>query len=506
MTTRLNIKGLCKSYNVPVLKGVDLNIQPGEIYGLIGENGAGKSTLINLLCGLASIDEGEVLLDGKAFCASGVKDAMQKGVSVALQELSLIDELNIAENVCLRQLPKRGLGINQGDIHQRTRKLMAKFGMAHLDSHQKVASLSLAQKQMIEFCKAVSEPASVLILDEPTASLSKEQSDLLHQHMHELASKGLSILYVSHRLQDVLGHCSTVSVLRDGLLVKTTPAEACDAQQLIQWMSKGALSPSLKRAKVSEREVLQVEDCTSRALTHPISFTLRKGEILGLAGLAGAGRTELLELVYGLTPMHSGAVYRLLENDQRVEVKDAAHAVSLHIGMLSEDRKQQGIFAQQSLAFNASIAKLSRVLKGPSISFKALNNKVSEVFSNLTVKHDSYEQNIEELSGGNQQKVLLGRWLFADTQIFLLDEPTRGVDVATKALMYQKLEELKAQGASAIVASSEIEELFTVCDRIIVMSEKQISGHLNRDEFDNEKVLSLAFANTSFINTSLEHS
>ncbi|MFC4700604.1 sugar ABC transporter ATP-binding protein [Glaciecola siphonariae] len=500
-TPRLQISNLHKSYNVPVLKGIAFDVKPGEIFGIVGENGAGKSTLINILCGLVNKNKGKLFIDAQPYSPASVSDAMTRGVSVALQELSLIDDLNIAENISLRRLPHKASLIKKDELNRRAHALLESFGLSELNLTQKVADLSLAQKQLVEICKALSEPTKLLILDEPTAALSLQQSDLLHAHMHSLASAGMSIIYVSHRLSDVLTHCTRVSVLRDGQLVNTCRTEETSTDQLIEWMSKGALhfakslnpTQSLSSAHQRNESVLIAKNLTSHALPVPINLSLLKGETLGIAGLAGAGRTELLEALYGLTPLASGQVIRL-HNQHEQTIASSTRAVDSGMGMLSEDRKQQGIFAQQPLHFNCAISALERVAKRTFIQQKTLKQICDSLFNRLAIKHDSQNQDIESLSGGNQQKVLLARWLFAKTEVFLLDEPTRGVDVATKALIYEELKTLTQNGASCIVASSEIEELFTLCDRIIVMSNKQIVGQLTRDEFDMDKVLQMAFS------------
>jgi ribose transport system ATP-binding protein len=500
---RLQVQGLTKSYAVPVLKGIDVNVEAGQIYGLVGENGAGKSTFINVLCGLVNRDSGKISLEGSAYMPSNVADAMLAGVSVASQEMSLIDNLSVAQNICLRQLPNKVSWLQQTEITQRAQKLLAEFGLNDINPHALLGDLSLAQKQLVELCKALSEPCKLLILDEPTAALSQQQSDILHERMKGLAKQGMSIIYVSHRLDDVIAQCDVISVLRDGVLVKSFSASDATSELLIEHMSSGVFTAAQKihthENPHNSSIVLSADKISTSDLPYPISVDINAGEIVGLAGLAGAGRTELLEAIYGLTPLKEGKVTRHT-NSQKIEIKDTAHAVLLDLGMLSEDRKQQGIFAQQSLDFNASIAKLSRVTSAPLnkiISPKRLQQICQQLFATLSVKFSNQTQSIEELSGGNQQKVLLARWLFANTTIFLLDEPTRGVDVATKALIYRELLTLKQKGASIVLASSELEELFTVCDRVLVMSERQIVGELQADEFNHDKVLQMAFSNTS---------
>ncbi len=529
-SVRLSVAHLSKAYAVPVLKNLNFSLHAGEVFGLVGENGAGKSTLINILCGLVEKDSGTLALNAKPYKPINVADAMLQGVSFASQELSLIDELSVAQNISLRKLPNTRGKINTSEVNKKAKSLLAKFGLEALDPQTKVSSLSLAQKQLIELCKALSEDCQLLILDEPTAALSQQQSDTLHTIIQSLAQTGVSIVYVSHRLQDILDQCHRVAVLRDGELVNTfkgnngslvldTSLTHTNIEGLISAMSKGALAPNYNMhlpvhnndQKQRGAKVLEMRNCTTSALTTPINLSLYAGEIVGIAGLAGAGRTEVLEAIYGLSPLDSGQVLRFkhtsnnelnkAETAEAEVVKNTAHATQLNIGMLSEDRKQQGIFAQQSLAFNASIADLASANAQSSIiktlSFSNIQSRCRELFSSLAVKHDKQSQSIESLSGGNQQKVLLARWLFAKSQIFLLDEPSRGVDVATKSLIYSQLRQLKAKGASIVVVSSELEELFNVCDRIIVMSNQQIAGELGPEHFSNEAALSLAFSQTA---------
>nr|WP_136250599.1 sugar ABC transporter ATP-binding protein [Ningiella ruwaisensis] len=506
--TCLRISNISKSYAAPVLKQVNLAIEPGEIHALVGENGAGKSTLINILCGLTEPNAGKLELKGQAYRPKNPVDAMSKGLSVALQELSLIDDLSVAENILLRKLPNHLGYVNQATCYSRALALMQTLGLSSgpnkVSPNTEVAKLSLAQKQLLELCKALSEPCDLLILDEPTSALSQQQSDILHTLMHEQAAKGMSILYVSHRLDDVLNVCHKVSVLRDGQLVSTNFSQNTTKEQLISAMSRGTLHEHTEQARNAcendnDEPVLLVNDITTDKLPQPLSFKIRRGEILGIGGLAGAGRTELLEAIYGLTALRSGQVQVLEQTANRAtpryrNIKRSKDAVRAGIGMLSEDRKQQGIFAEHSLIFNASIASLNKTASLGFVRNASLKALSKPIFDSLGVKRNFDEQNIEELSGGNQQKVLLGRWLQAGTDIFLLDEPTRGVDVSTKALIYRELENLASKGASIIVVSSEAEELFTLCHRILVMSQGRFAGELLPAQYSSDNLLSLAFS------------
>ena len=492
---RVNIRGLHKSFATPVLKGVDLQIDEGEVLGLVGENGAGKSTLINILCGLLPPDLGSLQIDSEAYGPRSIRDAMRRGISLAAQELSLIDNLSVAENICLKALPASAGRIRRSELRRRAAELLELVGAGQVSPDAMLAELSLAEKQLVELAKALSMDAKVLILDEPTAALTGPQAERLHEIIRARSRQGLSVIYVSHRLDDVLDVCDRVAVLRDGEIQCCKESTAFDVDGLIRAMSGESL---LGHADDDVRELgppcLEVSGLCGRELPHPIDLRCHRGEILGIAGLAGAGRSELLEAIYGLGDRRGGRV-ELIDGDSRTEICSAHQAARCGIGLIAEDRKTQGIFAAKSLAFNSTIAGLDKISGwlGRLLPRRELAC-TGELIETLGVKCDGPGQQIENLSGGNQQKLLLARWIHSGAQILLLDEPTRGVDVGSKLAIHARLRALRDRGAGIIVVSSELEELNALCDTILVLSKRKLVARFRRGDWSNDAILKAAFS------------
>ena len=494
-TARIEIKSLSKSFATPVLKDVNLSISKGSIHGLVGENGAGKSTLINIINGLLPMDSGELFLDGQRYRTTKMRDAMRAGLSLAAQELSLIENLSIAENISLKSLPKGMVILDSACIKQRSEELQKLVGLTEVEPHTLVNKLSLAQKQLVELAKALSADARLLILDEPTAALTGPQADQLHRIIKERAQQGTSVIYVSHRLDDVLAVCDTVSVLRNGIIVHTGPSDTLTSQILIKHMSGNFL---IAHEHDEERAVgkpcLIIKKLTTEDLPNPINLTCHQGEILGVAGLAGAGRSELLEAIFALTDKTSGEVSVITPNSCNT-IKTPQQAVKLGVGFLAEDRKTQGIFSGHTITMNTTIAKLNRVSnRWGKLSYLIEKLQVDGLIKSLKVKCDSADQTIDKLSGGNQQKLLIGRWLHAEAKILLLDEPTRGVDVSAKVAIHEQLRQLRDSGATMLVVSSELEELTALCDRIIVLSNRKHVASFKRGNWSHDDILAAAFS------------
>ncbi|PCK03562.1 MAG: sugar ABC transporter ATP-binding protein [Alteromonadaceae bacterium] len=503
--TRLEIRGLGKSFASSVLRDIDLQLGSGEIHGLVGENGAGKSTLINILSGLLPRDCGELYVDGKLYSPSNMQNAMQSGFSLAAQELSLIENLSIAENILIRALPKRTLLLDYPEIYRRSKELQALVGLDQLEPNTPLSELSLAQKQLVELAKALALPSRILILDEPTAALSNHQVGQVHALIRERALTGCLVLYVSHRLDDVLNLCDRVSILRDGVIVSTSESSALTTDTLISGMSGKALQSNgltdksetcshERREFVERKPRLKVKNLTTADLPHPISFTCFEGEVLGIAGLAGAGRSELLAAVYGLSAKSSGGV-TLIDGEEEIAINAPHQAVKHGIGFVAEDRKTQGIFTQQSLAMNGTITGLQKISNAWGWLLSDRERECTQsLIDRLLVKCDDVKQTIDRLSGGNQQKLLIGRWIHSEASVILLDEPTRGVDVGAKQNIYDQLLNLRDMGTSMMVVSSELDELMTLCDRILVLSDRKLVGVFDRDEWSQEALLAAAFS------------
>ncbi len=495
MNSRISIKGLHKAFAEPVLIDVNLDIAPGSIHGLVGENGAGKSTLIYIISRLLESDRGLIFLDGKKYVAKSRRDSLDQGIALVSQELSLIDTLSVSENICLMALPNKYLTLEKKVLCDRTQKLMELVGLEHVSLHASVASLTLAEKQLVEVAKALSLPegrAKLLILDEPTSALSADQADRLHQIIKDRAAGGLSVIYVSHRLEDVLEISDTVSVLRDGQVVLQESADRLTRKTLIRAMSGEELSG---RANEGTRRVgplrLTVDSLSSPAFPKPISLQCHGSEILGIAGLAGSGRSELLHMIFGLGESRIGRVL-LEESGSQMEITSPDRSVEYGMALIPEDRKTQGIFKEQSISFNATIAGLGRGI-GMLLSSRE-QRSIEELMNRLNVKRNGVSQKIDTLSGGNQQKVLMVRWLNTRANVWLLDEPTRGIDVNSKVGIHDQLRLLRDRGAALMIVSSDLEELMALCDRIMVLSEKTTVATFKRDEWTKEQLLEAAFS------------
>ena len=489
----LQISNLCKDYATPVLRNLDLQVTAGEIHGVVGENGAGKSTLLKILSGLTSPGAGTVVLDGEPLLTKNPQAAHRAGISLCSQELSLIDNLNVAENIGLRALPGR-LGLDKALLATRCRSLLSELQL-DLAPGTMVGSLNLAERQMVELAKTLNVQARLLLLDEPTSALNDQQAQALHRVLRERAKSGASVLYVSHRLNDVLNLCDYVWVLRDGEVVHHAPSGQLTTAELIRHMS-GADALTQRRKDESRRPGpihLSVRNLLTEKMQQPVSLDCHRGEIFGLAGLMGAGRTELLDAIYGLVPHSSGSVV-LCRGEERIALSSVNAAIRSGVGMVPENRASHGIFAGLAVAFNTTIAELGRIATRHLLKPRREKAAVEKLIQRLNIKSEGVDQPIEALSGGNQQKVILARWLHRECSLLLLDEPTRGVDVAAKLAIHDLLRELRDQGLCVVIASSELQELLTLCDRIAVMSSGQMVRTFDRDEFNQDTILAAAFS------------
>ncbi len=497
-SARLSISNLDKAFAAPVLIGVNLTIARGEVHAIVGENGAGKSTLVNILAGNLQKDDGEISLDGNIYEPQGPRDSYAAGIACAAQELSSIETLSVAENISLRALPKKKFVIDiidEGALNAKALKLMQRVGLQNIDPTSSTEALSLADRQLLEIAKAISFDCQLLILDEPTAALTTPQADHLHSIVADLAAAGTSIIYISHRLDDVLAVADNVSVLRDGELVVTTSTKQTSVPDLVGEMTgRNQTTATERRDRVSDAGVvLDVTDLTTGDLPHAINLTLKSGEIVGLAGLAGAGRSELLSALFGLVPLTGGTVRRM-NNGAEHAVLNAGQAVRNGIAYLGEDRQSMGLFPGQSLLTNMMVPGSVDTKTLQYIDKKRERADGARFVEKLSIRCNNLAQDIRQLSGGNQQKALIARWLHRDSDILLLDEPTRGVDVGTKNAIYDLLIRLRQKGKTIVMASSEIDELTTVCDRILVLSDRKLVRSFERSDFSEQDILAAAFS------------
>lgn len=477
----LEMKNITKVFpGVKALDDVSLRVRPGTVHSLMGENGAGKSTLMKCLFGIYALDQGEIILDGKKVNFSGPAEALQNHISMVHQELNQVLERSVMENVWLGRFPMKGCLVDHQKMFDETKKIFDEFEI-NVNPAIKTGNLQVAQRQMIEIAKAVSYDAKVIVMDEPTSSLTENEVEHLFKIINKLRQNRVSIIYISHKMEEILKISDEVTVMRDGRWVATRPKEELSTDSLIQMMVGRELKERYPVRNITPGEVvLKVENlATLSPAFRNVSFELRKGEILGIAGLVGAGRTEVLETLFGIRARGEG---KIIYKGQEVQNRAPREAMKNGFAMLTEERRRNGIFQDLSVSFNTIIANLDIYRKNGLLNNKMIRQNVEEMIRKIRVKTPSDSTKIGNLSGGNQQKVILGRWLLTDPEILLLDEPTRGIDVGAKYEIYQLMNQLVQEGKSIIVVSSEMPELFGVCDRIMVMSNGNQSGIFNAKE------------------------
>jgi ribose transport system ATP-binding protein len=489
MTDVLQLDQLTKSYpGVAALKPFGLSFRRGEVHALLGENGAGKSTLIKLVTGAVGADAGRVILDGQDLTGLGPAATLNAGIAAIYQEFSLFPDLTVAENVFFgRQITRRGL-VDRPAMESETARILAELG-TDVSPRALARDLSVGHQQMVELAKSVSRNARVLIMDEPTAPLTNREVGFLYEVVARLKARGVTIIYISHRLKEIFDLCDRVTVLRDGDLVATLNTAETTEDELVRLMVGRAVANDHPSATAKAGEVLFEARGLRSAKVHDVSFSVRAGEILGLAGLVGAGRTETARLIFGADPRSNGEI--LLEG-KLVTIRSPRDAIAAGIGLIPEDRKRQGVLLNQSITFNAVFAALSRVSPGLFADAKAERAATSRMCEQLQIKTPSLGQLAGRLSGGNQQKVVLAKWLLTESRVLIFDEPTRGIDVGAKQEIYALMRRLSDRGAAIIMISSEMPELLGMSDRILVLAQGRIVGELAKHEFDQERVLRLA--------------
>jgi inositol transport system ATP-binding protein len=486
----LRMRGIQKEFpGVRALDGVQLEVRKGTVHALMGENGAGKSTLVKCLIGMYAPDAGEIVFRGEPVRLASTHDALSRGISMIHQELSPIPHMTVAENVYLGREPLTWYGLVDGaELARRTEALLGRLGI-HVDPGKKMVELSIANVQLVEIAKAISYDSSLIIMDEPTSAITESEVANLHAIIRSLREKGISIIYITHKMDEVFQICDEVTVLRDGRYVDTQPIQALSHDLLIQKMVGRPLTEMFPKETAAIGEtVLQVKGFTGRRF-RDVSFEVKRGEIFGVAGLMGAGRTELLEAVFGVTAASSGELFL---HGRPAPIRSPADAIGMGFAFLTEDRKLTGLYLNASVRDNMSIANLLRYLVGPFVSFRKIAEDCERMRERLRIKTPSLQQTVKNLSGGNQQKVLLSRWLLTQPEILILDEPTRGIDVGAKAEIYRLMVELAQAGKAIIMISSELPEILGMCDRIMVMHEGDKVGELLRGDATQEKILQLA--------------
>ncbi|WP_437786753.1 sugar ABC transporter ATP-binding protein [Sorangium sp. So ce1097] len=490
-TPLLEARGLTKRFpGVLALRGVHLSLGRGEVLGIVGENGAGKSTLMKILAGVESPDAGEIVLDGRPVVLGSVREALSRGVALIHQELNLADNLDIAANIFLGREPRRGGFIDEGRMEREARALMARVGLGG-SPRALVGGLSLGQRHLVEIAKALSASARVLIMDEPTSCLSPREAEALFQVVRELRAGGISVVYISHRLGEVRALCDRVLVLRDGENAGELGRDEVSHERLVRLMVGRDLSQFYPHVPHPPGEpVLEVSRLrTARHPEHALSFTVRAGEIVGVAGLLGAGRTSLLKAIFGVAPAAAGSI-RVAGRE--VTLRTPRDAIAAGIGLVPEDRQQQGIILEMAVRANVSLPSLERTQRRGVLDRAGERRMSAQIVRELGVRTPSDVQPAQHLSGGNQQKVVIGKWLSMSPRVLLLDEPTRGIDVGAKHEIYQLMERLAAGGMATLFVSSDMEEVIGMSDRALVMHEGRIAGELGRAELSEEAIMQRA--------------
>ncbi len=488
---RLSVEGISKAFpGVQALDDVALEVLPGEIHAVVGENGAGKSTLMHIVAGVYPPDEGRMQIDGTPYAPADEKAAQQAGVAMVFQEGSLFPPLSVAENIFVGRQPVNSLGlVDFASMRESSQSLLVDLEL-ELDSRMLVADLSPGQRQLVEIAKALSQQVRLLILDEPTSSLTISEARLLFKNLRRLAERGVAIIYVTHRLAEVFEVADRVTVLRDGKVTGVRRTQETDPDELIHLEVGRVLSfePDPTRAPADAPVVLEVEDLVAPPVTHG-SLQVRAGEIVCLAGLVGAGRTELCEAIFGIRPRISG---RILVDGSELSPRHPLDAMRAGIGMVPEDRREAGLFLEMSVAGNIAAANMDAVTRNGLIDERAASRLAMQYADSLKIVTPDLDRHVLFLSGGNQQKVLLARWLARQPKILIVDEPTRGVDVGAKADLYGILRELASQGVALLVVSSDLPEVLALAHRIVVMSEGRTVGEIDPHQADEVSILQLA--------------
>lgn len=488
----LQMNGIQKYFSgVHALKGVNFELRAGEVHALMGENGAGKSTLIKVLCGIHKRDGGDITYFGEPVEYANIAESQKAGISVIHQELNMMNHLTVAQNIYIGHEPKKGISIDDKKMVQDATELFKKIGV-DIDPSATLGSLTVGKQQMVEIAKAVSHECKLLVLDEPTAALTQPEVEELFNIMNDLKSKGIGMIYISHRMDEINRISDRVTVMRDGEYVGTVNTAETTKDMIVQMMV-GRVIYSDKKEKSTVPEdapvVLEVKNLNAGKEVRNVSFKLRKGEILGFAGLMGAGRSEVARAVYGADPKESGEIYI---GGKKVDIKTPEHAVKNGICYLSEDRKRYGLMLIKSVTENSAIASVDNFVKSGWINDKKMEETSAEYNKMLKTKTPSMNQQLKNLSGGNQQKVIVARWLMKDSDIFIFDEPTRGIDIGAKSEMYELMEKLASEGKSIIMISSELSEIQRLSDRVVVMCEGRISAELDIKDATQEEIMKYA--------------
>ena len=492
-TNLLEMLNITKRFpGVVALQNVSLKVKPGSVHALMGENGAGKSTLMKCLFGIYSMDEGKIIFNGQEVRFANSKQALENGVSMVHQELNQVRQQNVMDNLWLGRYPKKGIFIDEKKMYEDTKAIFESLDI-QIDPRSKVSTLSVSEMQMVEIAKAVSYHSKIIVMDEPTSSLTENEVNHLFKIIRKLQSENVAIIYISHKMEEILKISDEVTIMRDGQYIATKNAKELTTDEIIKLMVGRDLSQRFP-TKINQpgEVILKVSDFTAE--TQPsfsnVNFELRKGEILGIAGLVGSKRTEVVEALFGIRALKSGTIEL---NGKVVQNHSPQHAIKNGFALVTEERRSTGIYPELSISFNSIISNLSSYkTNGVFLSDKKVYDDTKWVIDSMKVKTPTQKTSIGSLSGGNQQKVIIGRWLLTKPEVLLLDEPTRGIDVGAKFEIYQLINQLAADGKGIIMISSEMPELLGVTDRILVMSNGKAAGIVETQKTSQEEIMRLA--------------
>ncbi|WP_330401014.1 sugar ABC transporter ATP-binding protein [Sporanaerobium hydrogeniformans] len=486
----LKMKNIHKKFpGVYALNAIDFELKKGEVHALLGENGAGKSTLIKVLGGIYRADEGEIFIEGKKVEINDVHSSHAHGIAIIHQELVLVPHMTVAENIFLGREPKVAGLVNKDKMNQDAQELLNTYEM-NIDAEALIKNLTIAQQQMVEIVKAISFNSKILVMDEPTSSISDKEVAFLFSTMKTLTAKGVGIIYISHKMSELEAICDRVTVLRDGMYVGTEVVEEVSKDKLIAMMVGRELANYYTRDyQITEEVILECRDIHDGKMVKGASFYLKKGEIVGFAGLVGAGRSELMKCLFGLTKDYSGSI---LMEGREIKISCPTQAMKIGIALVPEDRKLEGLYKIQSVRYNSTIEVLGQFIKGIFVDSHKEDEITQKYVDRMRTKTPTLDEKIGNLSGGNQQKVMIGRWLAMNPKVLILDEPTRGVDVHAKAEIYSIMNDLVKKGMSIIMISSELPEIINMSDRVYVMAYGKVKGCLDHTEVTQEQIMKLA--------------
>jgi ribose transport system ATP-binding protein len=479
---------------VRALSSVDFDLREGEVHALVGENGAGKSTLVSIIAGLQNPDSGRMRLNEQIYQPKGKSDAEAHGIRMVMQELHLIPTLSVAENIFIEKLPSRYGFVNYKKLNIAARGIMQQVGLGDIEPGVQVRHLGVGQQQMVEIAAGLSGRCRILVLDEPTASLTDKEIELLFDQIRKLKTEGVGIIYISHRIEEVIDIADRVTVLRDGKAVFTGPTSDLSPGEIIfKMVGRDLQQEQLRHGSKPGPVALRVDGLTAGEKVRDVSFEVHQSEILGVAGLMGSGRTETMRAVFGADKADRGRIY-LYGSSEPAGIRSPRDAVRNGIAFLTEDRKEQGLLLSLAVRQNISVAKLNDISRFGWLDVSKERVVARRHIDTLSVRCSSTEQTVDELSGGNQQKVVIAKWIYRDCDILIFDEPTRGIDVGAKFEVYHMLADLAEKGKAIIFISSDLKELMAVCDRIMVFSAGRVADTFTRGQWSREKIMSAAFS------------